>query len=289
MRSASTLYRLEKRWSLVFIALPVIGFFTFTISAMVFSFWFSLTDFNPVRMETRYVGLENFRRLFADALFRQAVFNTFFLLISVPIGMFFGLLLSVYLQQKGAKNYALRLLYYLPAVSSVVAINIIFRYLFNGEFGLLNHLLNIDVQWLGTGRWPIKFAIIIRNVWAAMGVAMVLYLAGLNNIPASYYEAADIDGASIFQKFFMITVPLVRPISFFLIVTGIIAGMQNFADAQLLANGNPQGITVVYYIWVRGIDANRYGVASAASILLGAIIMLMTYVQFRRSSWVEVR
>src|SRR5690606_32473489 len=120
------------------------------------------------RQETKFVGFENFINLFKDKYFLKSIFNTVFLLLSTFIGLVLGLLLACFLKEQTRGKKILRVIYYLPAVSSVVAINIVWRYLLNGEFGLINHLLGIDVQWLGIGRWPIKFAIIMKNVWGGL-------------------------------------------------------------------------------------------------------------------------
>lgn len=286
-RKKGQLYKNEIRWALAFITIPLIGFVIFTVLPMGFSFWYSLTDYNPIRQETKFVLFENYKDLFQDKYFRQSIFNTLLLLTSIFVGMVFGLLLGTSLKRATKGNKVLRIIYYLPAVTSVVAVNIVWKYLFNGEYGLINYIFNIDTAWLGTGFLPIKAAIIIKNIWAGMGVSMILYIAGLNNIPESFYEAASMDGASKVQKFFKITVPLIRPITFYIIVTGIIAGLQSFADSQLMASGNPQAATIVYYIWSKGIDANKYGVAAAASLILGGMIMLITIIQFRKMDIVQ--
>jgi multiple sugar transport system permease protein len=169
-------------------------------------------------------------------------------------------------------------------------VNIVWRYIFNGENGILNHILGLNIQWLGNGDWPIKFAVIIKSIWGSIGVIMILYLAGLQNVPLSLYEAADIDGANAIQKFRHVTLPMLSPVSFYVLVTSIIGTMQSFADSQILAAGNPAARTIVYYIWSRGIDQNRYGIATAASILLAILIMTMTVIQFKRSQkWVFER
>jgi multiple sugar transport system permease protein len=286
-KTTGKLYKNEIKWALIFIAIPLLGFLIFTVLPMGFSFWYSLTDYNPIRQETKFVLFENYKDLFQDKYFIQSIFNTIILLASIFVGMIFGLLLGTSLKDATKGNKLLRVIYYLPAVTSVVAVNIVWKYLFNGEYGLINYIFNIDTAWLGTGYFPIKLAIIIKNVWAGMGVSMILYIAGLNNIPETFYEAASMDGATKLQKFFRITVPLIRPITFYIIVTGIIGGLQSFADSQLLASGNPQATTIVYYIWSKGIDANKYGVAAAASLILGGIIMIITIIQFKKMDIVQ--
>ena len=117
---------------------------------------------------------------------------------------------------------------------------------------------------------------------------MLLYLAGLNAIPDSYYEAAKIDGSTTLNTFFKITVPLVNPTSFYLIITGIIGGLQSYADAQVFAQGLEGARTIVYYIWYYGIDKSKFGLASAASTFLGVVIMIITYIQFKKTKMIEI-
>jgi multiple sugar transport system permease protein len=286
----SRLHRSEQMWALGFILVPTIGFVVFTLISLSFSAYLSFTDFNPIRIDHNIIGWENYRRLFAEEYFRQAIFNTFFFLLAIPFGMFFGLMLAVFLHTGFRGNKLVRIIYYLPVVSSIVAVNIVWRYIFNGENGILNHILGLNIQWLGNGDWPIKFAVIIKSIWGSIGVIMILYLAGLQNVPLSLYEAADIDGANAIQKFRHVTLPMLSPVSFYVLVTSIIGTMQSFADSQILAAGNPAARTIVYYIWSRGIDQNRYGIATAASILLAILIMTMTVIQFKRSQkWVFER
>lgn len=279
----------ENLIGLLFILVPVIGFMIFTAISMGVSVYYSFTDFNPIREETKWVGFENYQKLFADEKFWEACINTIIFLVTIPIGMFIGLLLATYLKNISHGSKFLRLVYYLPAVSSAVAINIIWRYIFDMEYGIINSILGTNIPWLGSSsKWLIKFAIMIKNVWSAVGGTMLLYLAGLNAISDSYYEAAKIDGASTLKQFFTITMPLVKPTSFYLIITGIIGGLQSYADAQIFAEGLEGARTIVYYIWRYGIDKSKYGLASAASTFLGVVIMIITFIQFKKTKMVDI-
>lgn len=272
-----------------FIAIPLIGFMLFTLFSMCMSLYYSFTDFNPVREETKWVWLANYQKLLTDPNFGSTCLNTLIFLVTIPIGMFIGLLLATYLKKISHGSKVLRMIYYLPAVSSAVAINIIFRYLFDMDHGIINTILGSHIPWLGTSnQWLIKIAIIIKNIWSGIGGTMLLYLAGLNSISDSYYEAAKIDGASEIKQFFKITVPLIHPTSFYLIITGIIGGLQSYTDSQVFAQGNPGARTVVYYIWQYGIDKSKYGLASAASTLLAIVIMVATFIQFKKTKMFDV-
>lgn len=283
----SKLYKKETMWAIIFILMPLIGFIVFTLISLIFSGFFSLTNYNPIRIDWRFIGIENYIKLFKDEYFLESIFNTFFFMLSIPFSILLGLLLAVFINTGFKGNKTFRVMFYLPAVSSAVAINIVWRYIFNGETGILNYVTGLDIQWLGNGDWPIRIAVIIKAIWGSIGVTSILYLAGLQNVPKSLYEAADIDGANAYQKFRNITIPMLSPVTFYVVITSVIGTLQSFVDSQIFAEGNPAARTVVYYIWSKGIDQNRYGVASAASIILAVTIMVLTIIQFKRSrKWV---
>lgn len=287
----SKLTRKENIAAFLFILPPIIGFCIFTIGAMIFSFVYSFQDFNILTGESSSVGFKNYVDLFTHQLYSKSFFNsiwnTIVLLLSVPFSMILGLILAGLLRMgevKGSKVF--QVLYYLPAVSSAVAMNIVWRYIFNNEFGVLNLLLGQKIPWLSDDNL-IKAAIIIKNSLNGMGGAMILYLAGMLNVPKDYYEASELDGAGKVRQFVSITLPLITPITFYLLITGLIGGLQSYADSQVFGAGVQGSQTIVYFIWARGIDQSRYGLASAASILLAVVIMIITLVQFKLSNkWV---
>lgn len=213
--------------------------------------------------------------------------STLVLLLSIPLSMILGLCLAGLLRMgdiKGAKVF--QVLYYLPAVSSAVAMNIVWRYIFNNEFGIINLIIGKKIPWLSDDTL-IKVAIIIKNSLNGMGTAMILYLAGMLSVPKDYYEASELDGAGKVKQFFSITLPLITPITFYLLITGLIGGLQSYADSQIFGAGVQGSQTIVYFIWARGINQSRYGLASAASVLLAVVIMIVTLIQFKLSDkWV---
>ncbi|OQC10508.1 MAG: Lactose transport system permease protein LacF [Tenericutes bacterium ADurb.Bin087] len=279
----SNFTRREERVANLFILLPMIGFFIFTLASFGFGFYQSFTNFNPVRQETRWIWFENYKTLLKDKNFRDAALNTVLLMASIPVGITLGLLLAVYLRNLAKGSRLLSLLYYLPAITSAVAVNIVWRYIFNAEVGFINSFFGLKIDWIGVDFWFIKIALWIKGVWSSLGVTMILYLAGLNNIPLEYYEAASVDGASKWQQFIHITIPLLSPTTFYLVVTAIIGGLQSFAEAQIFANGQKGARTIVWYIWERGIYMSKYGLASAASFLLATFIIIITIIQFRKT------
>lgn len=276
---------------MLFILPPIVGFCIFTIGSMAFSFIYSFQDYNLFDGSSQWVGLKNYSDLFTHILysksFLRSIVNTLVMMLSIPLSMVLGLFLAGLLRMgriKGAKVF--QVLYYLPAVSSAVALNIVWRYIFNNEFGVINLAIGKQIPWLSDDTL-VKVAIIIKNALNSMGTAMILYLAGMFNVPRDYYEAADLDGASKLRQFFTITLPLISPMTFYLLITGLIGGFQSYADSQIFGAGVQGSQTIVYFVWARGINESRYGLAASASILLSVVIMLITLVQFKFSNkWV---
>lgn len=285
---ALTSKKREAIWGYLFIAIPVIGFLVFTFSALCYSIFMSFMDFNAIKGTFKFYGLNNYIEIFNEPNFKDAILNTLLMLLSIPVGVFFGLILAVYLKRLAKGRTFFTILYYLPAVTSSIAIMIIYRELFkSGEQGLINSLFGLNLNWISIDPWLVKIAIIIKNVWAGIGGTMILYLAGLNNIPESYYEAARVQGASKWQQFIDITLPMSNSTSFYLIVTGIIGGLQSYADSAVMGGGYPGARTIVYYIWQYGINQARYGWASAASILLAIVILIITIILFKNSNMLK--
>ncbi len=291
MNKISKQKRKEQLTAFLFILPPVIGFLVFTALSVVFTIVYSFQDYNSLSNESIFIGLANYIDLFTHVtrapLFKKAIVNTLVLLLSVPFSMILGLILAGLMrlgEVKGAKVF--QVLYYVPAVSSAVALNIVWNYIFRSN-GLLNTMLGLDIVWLD-GDVTIKVAIIFKNSLNAMGGAMILYLAGMLNVPKDLYEASSLDGAGKMRQFFSITLPLISPVTFYLLITGVIGGLQSYADSQVFAAGNTGATTIVYFIWQQGIQGNNnQGLASAASVLLAVFIMIITLIQFKFSNkWV---
>jgi multiple sugar transport system permease protein len=182
-----------------------------------------------------------------------------------------------------------RTAYFIPFVTSVVAISLVWKWIFNDEFGLLNYILSLfniePISWLKDERWTIP-TIAIVSVWKTVGYDAVIFLAGLQNIDRSYYEAAEVDGASSLQKFFYITWPLLSPTTFFLLIVSLIGAFKVFAEVYVLYDGLPgpynnSGMTLVYYVFDLFYRQQRMGIASAAAYILFAIILIFTFIQYR--------
>ncbi len=279
----------EERTAYLFILIPLIGFLIFTLVSSCFSIYQSFTDYNPIRDSAKWVGFKNYINLFQDAGFLNAVANTVVLLLSIPLGVTAGLLLAVYLKRLAHGSKLLSLLFYLPAITSAVSICVVWQYMFNYQYGLINKIFNIGLNWFDNNDFfLIKIAIFIKGVWGGMGATMILYAAGLNNVPNEYYECSEIDGASKWQQFVHITVPMVSPTTFYLIVTQLITHLQAYADAAIFTKGTKPAQTIIYYIWTYGIEDGKYGVASAAAVSLAVVIAIVTIIQFKRSKMFDI-
>lgn len=279
----------EERTAYLFILIPLLGFLVFTLISSAFSIYQSFFDYNPIKDSSKFVGFDNYINLFQDKNFLDAVANTVVLLLSIPLGITAGLLLAVYLKRLAHGSKLLSLLFYLPAITSAVSICVVWQYMFNYQYGLINKIFNIGLNWFDNNDFfLIKIAIFIKGVWGGMGGTMILYAAGLNNVPDEYYECSEIDGASKWQQFVHITVPMVSPTTFYLIVTQLITHLQAYADAAIFTKGTKPAQTIIYYIWTYGIEDGKYGIASAAAVSLALVIAIVTIIQFKRSKMFDI-
>jgi ABC-type sugar transport system permease subunit len=239
-----------------------------------------------------WFGLRNYERLFGDPIFWQSVGNTVFysatsLFVIVPL----ALLEAMALNSKRLRFRTLwRAIYFAPIVTSAVAISLVFRMFYNPQYGLLNNIIaalgGLPVDWLGN-QSVTKFAVMGVVIWRWTGLLAVYFLAGLQSIPEELYEAAAIDGANGTQRFFNVTLPSLRPVILFVSVIVLIGSLQIFDDPQILfGNATPggpanSGLSIVQYLYQRGIGQLLYGYASAVGLVLFVIIFVLSLVQFR--------
>lgn len=285
-RDIMRLHRTEHRWAAIFVAAPVLGYLLFTLYPIGFAVYASLTSWNGLG-PMRFVGLENYVDLLSDEYFHKALFNTFFYMIGIPIGLFLSLLLALALNRKIPGRTAFRTIYYVPVISSLAAIAIVWQFAYNGDFGLVNQVLSwFGIQgpdWLQNTA-TVKPAIIIMAIWKGLGYSTLLYLAAIQSVPASLLEAAALDGANAFQRFRSIVLPMVRPVTFFLVVTNVIAGSQIFTEINIMTpTGGPEfsSASVVWYIVRKAFKYQQMGYATAMSIVLGILVLVITLIQFR--------
>jgi len=290
----SPVKRAERRWGLVFITPVLLQFLLITVIPVGIALYASFTNWNVLKSTRSFVGLSNFATILTDSRFWTAMGNTFFMLLPIPLYLFFGLLLAIGCHRRTPGSRVFRLLFFLPYISSIVALVVLWRWLFNYQYGLVNQGLKavFGIQgpnWLGDPNW-IKPTIVIMVAWKLIGFASIYLLAALNNIPDTMYEAARLDGASTLQQFFHITLPLATPILFFLTIVGVIGSLQTFVEVQLFTTDggrNYSAATVTYYMWQKAFANSQMGYASAVAILFGLLILAVTVFQFKLSkSWV---
>ncbi|NOV96399.1 carbohydrate ABC transporter permease [Isoptericola halotolerans] len=283
---SSRLHRSEQKWALAFVALPVLGYLLFILYPVLFALYASFTRWNGLgAME--FIGLQNYVTLLGDERFHQSMWNTIFYLLGIPIGLALALALALAMNRRLVGLTVFRTIYYVPVICSIAAIAILWQWAYNGDFGLVNQFLamiGIDgPNWLSDATWS-KPAIVVMMVWKGLGYSMLLYLAAIQAVPRSLLEAAELDGAGAWQRFRAITLPMVRPVTFFLVVTQIIASAQIFAEIQIMTpGGGPEYSTAsaVFHIWRQAFQYQQMGYATSMAIVLGILIFIITLIQFR--------
>jgi arabinooligosaccharide transport system permease protein len=277
--------RREALWGYLFILGPFVGLVLFGIGPLAASLVLSLFDYDLLT-PAHWVGLGNFHQLLGgDALFRQTLGNTLFFLLGIPVGMALSLAVALALNEALWGRTWLRAAYFLPHVTSVVAVSLLWLWIFNPEFGLLNAALGglglSGPDWLQDPRW-VKPALILMGIWGGVGQTMVIYLAGLQGVPAGLHEAAALDGAGTWARFRHVTWPALTPTTFFIAVMGVMGTFQMFGPIYLMTSGGPEfaSSTLMYYLWQNAFEWNRMGYAAALAWLLGLAIMALTAGQF---------
>ncbi|MBI2409269.1 MAG: sugar ABC transporter permease [Gemmatimonadetes bacterium] len=269
-----------------FIAPSLLHLVVFTIAPVGFLFWISVHDWDLLATDRPFVGLAHFREIGADPLFWRALRNGLVYALYVPATMIAALAAAVVLDQPLRGIKLLRVVVFLPFVASTVAIALVWQWLLHRDFGLLNvalaamHLPRVD--WLGSPATALP-ALMLVSAWSQLGYMMVIYLAGLQAIPTSLLEAARLDGASAWQRFRLIRWPLLRPVSTYLLLTGIIWSFHGFTLVYVMTEGGPAHATdvLVYRIFQTAWEFRRFDVAAAMSVVLCAVLLALTALQWR--------
>ena len=291
-RRVLSLSQRESIWAYILIGPWIVGFLIFTLGPMIASLIFSFTDY-AINKPLNFLGVANFIEMFIkDYRFWHSLRVTLtFAIFAIPLGLIFGLLLALLLNAKVPGLSIWRTLYYTPSVVSGVAVAVLWMYLFNPRYGIINWLLSLfkisGPGWLASPDWALP-ALIIMSLWS-VGGGMIIYLAGLQGIPTVLYEAAEIDGANSVQSFLSITLPLITPVLFYNLVTGIIGTFQIFTSVYVMTAGGPAEATLFYnlYLYNNAFRYGRMGYASALAWVLFLIVMILTLLVFRSSStWV---
>jgi multiple sugar transport system permease protein len=278
--------RSNERSGYLFILPATAHLMIFALVPIAFSLYLSFHEWtSPDFLDAPFVGLDNYRALGSDTPFWIAMRNTaYFTVLSVPLGMAASLALAVAVNRKLRGVNVFRAVFFLPVITSWVAVSVIWITLLSPDAGVVNYvfgLLHLPAQhWLDDPHWAM-FAIVLISTWKSAGFSMVIWLAGLQSVPKELLEAAAIDGAGRWRQFWHVTLPLLAPTTFFLVITGIIGGFQVFTPMYVITQGGPLGATdvAVYHIYQRAFQEFSMGYASAQAWVLFAVIFLVTLVQ----------
>jgi multiple sugar transport system permease protein len=286
--------RREALEGILYLSPWILGFLLFVAGPLLASIYFSFTKYNVLR-PPQFIGLDNFTyALTQDALFYPSIWRTFYYtLLLVPLAMVGSLLVAVLLNQKLFFTASWRTFYFLPTLTPLVAAALLWRWMLNPDVGLVNYLLSrIGIEgpgWLSSTTWAIP-ALVIMGLWASVGGSrMIIFLAGLQDVPKELLESAEIDGAGTWSKFWNVTLPLITPTIFFNLILGIIFSLRTFEVAFIATNGGPARATwfISLHIYQNAFVSFDMGYASALSWLFFLIIFALTYLQFKLSGqWV---
>jgi len=266
----------------VFLLPNFVGFLVFTSIPVLASLFLAFVDWD-ILTPPKWVAVDNFIRLGKDHLFWKYVGNTLFLMMGIPITMCASLALALVMNKKLRGIVVFRTIYFLPSICAGVALCMLWRWIYNPDFGLLNNFLSKlhinGPEWLSSTVWA-KPALMLMGLWTGIGgYNMILYLAGLQGIDPQLYEAADIDGANVWQKFWAITWPMLTPTTFFIFIMGVIGGFQGgFEAAYIMTGGGPAGATttISFYIYNNAYQWFKMGYAASIAWLLFIVILIVT-------------
>jgi multiple sugar transport system permease protein len=286
----TTLRQMRKEWTAyLFLAPGLILFAIFTLYAVGFSFYLSFHEWNILEPVKPFVGLDNYLRLLADERFHGAVINTiYYTVFTVPLTMLSGLLIALLLNQSIRGRGLYRTLYYVPTITPLVVSAIIWKWVYQGDYGLLNYylmrfaIIREPLLWLADPNLAMP-SVILMSIWGGAGFHMVIYLAGLQSIPEAFYDAAKVDGANSWRRLVHITFPLLAPTSFFLLITSVIGSFQVFTQIYIMTNGGPlrRTSTIGFYLYEKAFRHFDMGYATAMAYGLFAMIFVFTLLQMR--------
>ena len=284
--------RSEFLWGWLFILPTTIGLIVLNIIPIfqtIYQSFFKTGDFGKGNI---FIGLQNYQKVFADKEIWQALINTFkYAIVEVPFSIVIALVLAVLLNRKMKGRSIYRTIIFLPMVAAPAAVAMVWRWLFNSDYGLINNVFHVHVNWVSNPKIAV-FAVAIIGVWSIIGYNMVLFLSGLQEIPRDYYEAASIDGATGVKQFFHITIPLLSPTIFFVMVTRVIGAMQVFDLIFMVMDRNNPALyktqSLVYLFYQNSFVQNNKGYGSTIVVLLLVVIMIMTVFQnIAQKKWVH--
>lgn len=282
----------EAIWFYIFVGPWLVAFLVFTFGPMVASLILSFTQYNAIQPPI-WIGLKNFVTLSGDPVFWKSIRVTFtYALVFVPLNLVISLFLAAMLNLSVPAMRLIRTIYYLPAVLPEVVTGLVWIWIFNPDFGLLNYVLYLATgikgpNWLGSETWVMP-AVIISALWG-MGSGVIIFLASLQSVPPELYEAAEIDGATALRRYFTITLPMISPVILFNLLVGTIGALQVFARIYVMTQGGPNYASYFYnlYLYSNAFSYFRLGLASAQAWILFVVIMILTLIILRTSGrWV---
>jgi len=275
-----------------FIAPTLILLTVFSLIPIVVALVISFTDIDLAGLadysSIHFIGLDNYKNIIKDPIFIKSIFNTlFYVIFGVPFVIIISLAIALLINFGKARIFkAFRVIFYMPSITNVVAVAVVWSYLYNPTLGLFNNILHFfhlpSVPWL-TDPTMAKVSLIILAVWRAIGLNMIIFIAALQGIPKTYYEAAQLDGANGWQQLFKITLPLLRYAIFFVSVTTMIGWLQFFEEPFIMTDGGPLDSTtsVALFIYHNGFQLSKFGYAAAGSFILFIAIIIVTLAQFK--------
>ena len=283
---------LNDRAPYLLIAPTVLLLLLFSITPLFVAFVMSFTNMDLAGIanfaNVDWIGMTNYLEIFKDEIFLQALSNTVvYVVIGVPLVIAMSLSIAIAINFGRGKVFEwFRVVFYMPSITNVVAVAVVWGFLFNPQYGLFNFILNTiglpDVPWL-QDPFVAKLSLILLALWRAVGINMIIFLAALQGIPRTYYEAAALDGANTFQQMFKITIPLLRYAIFFVTVTTLIGWIQFFEEPFIMTEGGPLNSTtsLALFIYQNGFQLSNFGYAAAGSVVLFVLIITVTLIQFR--------
>lgn len=271
----------------VAVGLLVVYLAIFLVYPVYKAFAGSLHDWNPLIGKYDFIGLDNFKAVLGNDLFWKSMNNTLiFTFFSVLFRIIIGLALALAISSRLTRfKTFFQGLFYMPTITPLVAVSFVWMWMFDPQFGLINKIFGLDINWLKDSDWALP-AIIIMTIWKDFGYATVIFLGGLMGLPEEVFEAAEVDGASKWQTFWKITLPLLKPTTIFVLITSLISYLQAYIQILIMTDGGPGTSTYVisYLIYDEAFVNYNFGTASAMAILLFVVIGLLTLIMFRVTS-----
>lgn len=284
--------RNEQKWGWIFVAPTIIGLLVLNIFPIFQTIWQSFFKSGDFGKGNVFVGLQNYKKVFGDVEVWQSLWNTLkYALVEVPVSFALALLLAVFLNRKFRGREFFRTVFFLPMVVAPAAVAMVWKWLYNANFGLINNILGIKVNWITEPSIAI-YSIAVIGIWSVLGYNMVLLLAGLQEVPRDFYEAASIDGATGSQQLFHITLPMISPTIFFVLTTRIIAAMQVFDVIYMVINYNNPALkkteSLVYLFYKYSFEQSKKGYGATVVVVLLVVTMILTVIQLiGQKKWVH--